>query len=160
MEKKPLIPTHFLREMLRLILKKNIFHFNGIQTDGTAMGTKMAVSFANIFMAEVETDIVNRSPYKRVFPNRRPKNEDLRPYDLKRRPCDLKRRPTDLKRRPCDLKQRPYDLKRRSTDLKRRPADLKRRPSSKMSERCQADYGWSDDIVCYGIVGTVEQWNK
>ena len=28
------------------------------------MGTKMAVSFANIFMAEVETDIINQSPYK------------------------------------------------------------------------------------------------
>ena len=28
------------------------------------MGTKMAVSFANIFMAEVETDIINQSPNK------------------------------------------------------------------------------------------------
>ena len=53
------IPTHFLREMLRLILKENSF-----QTHGTAMGTKMAVSFANIFMAEVETDIINQSPNK------------------------------------------------------------------------------------------------
>ena len=26
------------------------------------MGAKMAVSFANIFMAEVETDIINQSP--------------------------------------------------------------------------------------------------
>ena len=61
------IPTHFLREMLRLILKENSFHFNGknyLQTHGTAMGTKMAVSFANIFMAEVETDIINQSPNK------------------------------------------------------------------------------------------------
>ena len=58
------IPTHFLREMLRLILKENSFHFNGknskLQTHGTAMGTKMAVSFANIFMA----DIINQSPNK------------------------------------------------------------------------------------------------
>jgi len=49
--------------MLRLILKENFFHFNGknyLQTHGTAMGTKMAVSFANIFMAEVETEIINR----------------------------------------------------------------------------------------------------
>ena len=45
--------------MLRLILKENSF-----QTHGTAMGTKMAVSFANIFMAEVETNVINQSPYK------------------------------------------------------------------------------------------------
>jgi len=56
-----------LREMLRVILKENSFHFYGktfLQTHGTAMGTKMAVSFANIFMAKVETDIINQSPYK------------------------------------------------------------------------------------------------
>ena len=28
------------------------------------MGTKMAVSFANIFMAKVETDVINQSPNK------------------------------------------------------------------------------------------------
>ena len=28
------------------------------------MRTKMAVSFANIFMAEIETDIINQSPNK------------------------------------------------------------------------------------------------
>ena len=53
--------------MLRLILKENSFHFNGnnyLQTHGTAMGTKMAVSFANIFMAAVETDIINSSCFK------------------------------------------------------------------------------------------------
>ena len=41
------IPTHYLPEMVRLILKKNFFHFNGkhyLQTHGTAMGTKTAVS--------------------------------------------------------------------------------------------------------------------
>ena len=38
------------------------FQFNGenyLQTHGTAMGTKMAVSFANIFVAEIETKTVN-----------------------------------------------------------------------------------------------------
>jgi len=43
------IPTHHLREMLGLILKENSFQFNEenyLQTHGTAMGTKMAVSFA------------------------------------------------------------------------------------------------------------------
>ena len=28
------------------------------------MGTKMAVSFANIFMAKIETDVINQSPNK------------------------------------------------------------------------------------------------
>ena len=32
------------------------------RTHGTDLGTKMAVSFANIFMAEVETDITNQNP--------------------------------------------------------------------------------------------------
>ena len=53
--------------MLSLILKENSFHFNGknyLQTHGTAMGTKMAGSFANIFMAAVETEIISRSHLK------------------------------------------------------------------------------------------------
>ena len=31
------------------------------------MGTKMAVSFANIFMAKIETDVINRSPHKPII---------------------------------------------------------------------------------------------
>jgi hypothetical protein len=64
---KPPIPTHFLRDMLRLILKENSFQFNGknyLQIHGTAMGTKMAVSFANLFMSAVETEILNESTEK------------------------------------------------------------------------------------------------
>ena len=37
-ENNPLIPTHYLREMLRLILKENSFQFNGklyLQIQGT-----------------------------------------------------------------------------------------------------------------------------
>ena len=59
------IPTHFLREMLRLILKENSFHFNEktiSKLTEPQCEQKMAVSFANIFMAEVETDIINQSP--------------------------------------------------------------------------------------------------
>ena len=51
----PPVPTRFLREMLGLILNENSFQFNGenyLKTHGTAMGTKMAISFANIFMAK------------------------------------------------------------------------------------------------------------
>ena len=53
--------------MLRLILKENSFQFNGkhyLQTHGTAMGTKTAVSFANIFMAHIETTILSRTVFK------------------------------------------------------------------------------------------------
>ena len=59
----PSIPTKYLGEMLRLILKENSFQFNGrhyLQTRGTAMGTKTAVSFANIFMAKIETEILSK----------------------------------------------------------------------------------------------------
>ena len=52
----PPIPTRFLREMLGLILNENLFQFNGenyLRTHGTAMGIKMAVSFANIFIAKI-----------------------------------------------------------------------------------------------------------
>ena len=55
-QKSP-IASNFLREMLTLILKENSFQFKGkdyLQTHGTAMGTKMAVAFANIFMASIE----------------------------------------------------------------------------------------------------------
>ena len=56
-KRKPPIPTRYLREMLSLILQENLFQFNGkdyLQTHGTAMGRKMAVAFANIFMAKIE----------------------------------------------------------------------------------------------------------
>ena len=49
------IPTHSLAG-LRFILQENSFQFKGknyLQTHGTAMGTKGAVSFANIFLSAV-----------------------------------------------------------------------------------------------------------
>lgn len=61
------IPTHILREMIRLVLQENSFQFNGsdyLQTHGTAMGTKMAVAFANIFMSAVENNIIKTSKTK------------------------------------------------------------------------------------------------
>ena len=61
------IPTNSLRGLLRLILQENSFQFNGrnyIQTNGTAMGTKIAVAFANIFMSAVETEIISKSKIK------------------------------------------------------------------------------------------------
>ena len=41
--------------------------FNGknyLETHGTAMGTKMAVAFSDIFMNKVETDILSQSELK------------------------------------------------------------------------------------------------
>ena len=66
----PPVPTRFLREMLSLILQENAFQFNGkdyLQTHGTAMGTKMAVAFANIFMAKIENAILRHSSNKPIF---------------------------------------------------------------------------------------------
>ena len=53
--------------MLCLILKENSFQFNRrhyLQTHGTAMGTKIAVAFANIFMAKIEKGIISKRKIK------------------------------------------------------------------------------------------------
>ena len=53
--------------MLCLILKENSFQFNTqhyLQTHGTAMGTKMAAAFANIFTAKIEKGIISKSKVK------------------------------------------------------------------------------------------------
>ena len=60
----------FHQGMLSLILQENSFQFNGkdyLQTHGTAMGTKMAVAFANIFMAKIEKEILGQSSIKPIF---------------------------------------------------------------------------------------------
>ena len=65
----PPIPSRYLRDMLCLIRKENSFQFNGenyLQIHGTAMGTEMAVAFANIFMNEVETKMLNKSKIKPI----------------------------------------------------------------------------------------------
>ena len=51
--------------LLELVLSKNNFDFNGkhyLQTGGTAMGTKVAPSFANLFMADFEDTWVYNQP--------------------------------------------------------------------------------------------------
>ena len=53
--------------MLGLIVTENSFEFNGnnnLQTHGVAMGTKTAVSFANIYMLEIETNLIKQSNTK------------------------------------------------------------------------------------------------
>ena len=52
--KNPKVPTGFLTRLLEIILKYNIFEFNQElyqQVIGTAMGTRPAPPYANIFMA-------------------------------------------------------------------------------------------------------------
>ena len=49
-------PTECLVEMLTLVLKNNNFTFHGnhyLQINGTNMGTKMALFYANIFMGDL-----------------------------------------------------------------------------------------------------------
>jgi hypothetical protein len=48
-----------------MVLKKNNFIFNGdqyLQINGTAMGTKMAPSYANIFMGKLEKQLLGGNP--------------------------------------------------------------------------------------------------
>ena len=54
-------PTKTLVELLTIILKCNNFEFNGrhyLQVQGTAMGTKMAPAYANIFMGKLEGQLL------------------------------------------------------------------------------------------------------
>ena len=59
----PEVPTDFLIRLLEIVLKYNIFEFNSelfLQLIGTAMGTRPAVSYANIFMARrIDQQILN-----------------------------------------------------------------------------------------------------
>ena len=54
-----------VRDIAKLVLKTNIFKFEGnhyIQTQGTAMGTRMAPAYANIFMHSIEKEILADHP--------------------------------------------------------------------------------------------------
>ena len=51
------IPTERICDLIRMILRMNNFSFNGqhfLQTHGTAMGMRMAPSYANLFMGNFE----------------------------------------------------------------------------------------------------------
>ncbi|XP_065925150.1 uncharacterized protein [Magallana gigas] len=59
--------TESLLKLLEHVLKLNNFMFNGehyIQISGTAMGTKMAPSYANIFIGRLERNLLLRAPFK------------------------------------------------------------------------------------------------
>ena len=56
-ESKPPIPVTYLRKLMVLVPEENSFKFNErhfLQTHGIAMGTKMAVAFSVIYMADFE----------------------------------------------------------------------------------------------------------
>ena len=70
---RPRIPDSYLLQLLEISLKQNDFVFNGVtylQLKGTAMGKKFAPSYANIFMAQWEDEILQRSHLKPLTWNR------------------------------------------------------------------------------------------
>ena len=53
--------------LIEFILKNNYFSFNNnfyLQSQGTAMGTKMAPAYANIFMDKIESEMLQNFPLK------------------------------------------------------------------------------------------------
>ncbi len=57
-------PLDYLSRLLETILYNNVFRFNDkfyLQLQGTAMGTKMAPAYANIFMGNLEEQALNRT---------------------------------------------------------------------------------------------------
>ncbi|XP_033099381.1 uncharacterized protein LOC117103028 [Anneissia japonica] len=61
------LPAKDICKIIDFILKHNYFSFNGsyyLQTTGTAMGTKMAPCYANVFMAELENDLLSSLVFK------------------------------------------------------------------------------------------------
>jgi len=55
-------PTQFIIQLLKMVLSHNNFEFNGnhyLQIGGTAMGTRLAPSYANLFMADFESKFVD-----------------------------------------------------------------------------------------------------
>ena len=63
-------PAETLRHLLELVLKLNVFEFNGkyyLQKFGTAMGSKLAPAYANTFMGQLEKDIIDTSPLKPTY---------------------------------------------------------------------------------------------
>lgn len=58
---EPPFPPQVARELLNIILQHNYFEFNGqmyTQIQGTAMGTKVAPSYANLFMDTLEKEFL------------------------------------------------------------------------------------------------------
>ena len=62
--------TNTLITLLEIVLKSNTFEFNNkcyIQLQGTAMGTRLAPAYANIFMSKLEETILSTTPLKPIY---------------------------------------------------------------------------------------------
>ena len=61
------VRTETLCDLIRMILTINNFTFNDknyLQIHSTTMGTRIAPSHANLFLAKFETDALSRAPYQ------------------------------------------------------------------------------------------------
>ena len=61
------LPTESICDLIRMILTMNNFSFNNehyLQVHGTAMGTRMAPSYANLFMGKFEQHAIENAPLK------------------------------------------------------------------------------------------------
>ena len=64
------IPTEDLVDLARIVLTSNNLTFNGkhyVQILGTAIETKMAPSYASIFMLKLESYLLEQAPTKPIF---------------------------------------------------------------------------------------------
>ena len=64
------IPPNTMTDLLKIVLEQNYFQFADKmyhQVQGTAMGTKMATSYANLFMAELEEKLLANYPIKPIL---------------------------------------------------------------------------------------------
>ncbi|XP_062836681.1 uncharacterized protein LOC134298951 [Anolis carolinensis] len=65
-------PTHFLMDLLDIVLEKNYFRFQNqfyFQTFGVAMGSPLAPSIANLFMAHLENTILHNPSLNMYYSN-------------------------------------------------------------------------------------------
>ena len=64
------IPPNTMTDLLKIVLEQNYFQIADKmyhQVQGTAMGTKMAPSYANLFMAELEEKLLANYPIKPIL---------------------------------------------------------------------------------------------
>ena len=83
-------PTELLVKLLDLVLRHNLFEFDGQlyrQLTGTAMGTRAAPSLANIFCAEIDAEITERAK-KHASDKDNTENTDISPILLFKRFLD------------------------------------------------------------------------
>ena len=72
LRKSKTFSTNLLAKLMKLVLKSNVMTFGSRifhQVKGTAMGTPMAVSYANLFMNWFETNMLNE--YENLY-NKKP----------------------------------------------------------------------------------------